>query len=283
MTNNILACIDGSRYANAVADAAIWASVRLSAPLQLLHVPNKIAAPVTPDLSGAIGLGSQEQLLAHLSELDAKQNKQSSERGRLLLEAAQAHVLKSGVLATPVQRHGNLLDALEEFAATTQLVVLGRHGANSKLDSPQLGQHVEASTRSLQSPILLTKDYFKSPKKLLLAFDGSTSSRNAVSYLANSTLFAGLELHLVLVGEDNSSHQEQLKWAQVMLQQAEIKVLSRILPGSVGATLSDYQAEFGLEMMVMGAYGHSRLRQLLLGSTTLMMIKQAKVPLLILR
>ena len=92
-----------------------------------------------------------------------------------------------------------------------------------------------------------------------------------------------LELHLVLVGAESEDRQEQLSWAQVLLQQAEIKVLTRILPGKVEATLSGYQAEFGLEMMVMGAYGHSRFRQLLLGSTTWAMIKQAKVPLLILR
>lgn len=283
MTINIMACIDGSRYANAVADAAIWASLRLEAPLQLLHVPNKLAAPLEPDLSGAIGLGSQEQLLAYLSERDAKQNKQSSERGRLLLEAAQAHVLKGGVLASPLQRHGGLVETLVEFASHTRLVVLGRHGANSKLDSPHLGHHVEAVTRNLTCPILLTKDYFKAPKKVLFAFDGSESTRNAVLQLADSPLLSGLELHLVWVGADTPDHQEQLSWAQVLLQQADIKVLTRILPGKVEATLSGYQAEFGLDLMVMGAYGHSRFRQLLLGSTTWAMIKQAKVPLLILR
>ena len=283
MTTHIMACIDGSRYANAVADAAIWASLRLEAPLQLLHVPNKIVPPIPSDLSGTIGMGSQEQLLAHLSALDAKQNKQSSERGRLLLEAAQAHVLKAGVLASPVQRHGSLLETLTDFAASTRLLVLGRHGANSKLDSPHLGSNVVAITRTLHSPILLTKDYFKAPKQLLFAFDGSPSTRNAVTQLANSPLLTGLEVHLVLVGEDSDEHQEQLNWAQVLLQQADIKVLTRILAGKVETTLSEYQAEFGLEMMVMGAYGHSRWRQLLLGSTTLSMIKQAKVPLLILR
>ncbi|WP_319781390.1 universal stress protein [Oceanisphaera sp. IT1-181] len=283
MTTNVIACIDGSRYANAVADAATWASLRLAAPLHLLHVPNKIPAPVPADLSGTIGLGSQEQLLAHLSELDAKQNKLSSERGRLLLEAIQAHVLKGGVLANPIQRHGDLLETLVEFAPSTRLVVLGRHGANSAADSPHLGSHVEAITRNLRCPILLTKDDFKAPQKVLLAFDGSASTRQAVTLLASSRLLAGLEVHIILVGENSDAHQEQLKWASALLQQAEITTVSHILPGSVEETLAQYQAEQGIELMIMGAYGHSRIRQLLLGSTTLAMIKKAKVPLLILR
>ena len=37
----IIACIDGSNAATAVCDAATWASQRLKAPLDLLHVLNQ--------------------------------------------------------------------------------------------------------------------------------------------------------------------------------------------------------------------------------------------------
>jgi nucleotide-binding universal stress UspA family protein len=35
--------------------------------------------------------------------------------------------------------------------------------------------------------------------------------------------------------------------------------------------------------MIMGAYGHSRIRQLLIGSTTTEMMRKSKIPLLLLR
>ncbi|MFD1009600.1 universal stress protein [Oceanisphaera ostreae] len=283
MTINVMACIDGSRYASAVADAATWASLRLDAPLNLLHVPNKLAPPVSPDLSGSIGFGSQEQLLTHLSELDAKQNKLSAERGQQLLEAAQSRVLRNGVLATLLQRHGELIETLVEFEPSTRLLVLGRHGANSAIDAPHLGRHVEQVTRTLRCPMLLTKDYFKAPKKVLLAFDGSASTRHAVTVLANSRLLVGLELHLVLVGENNDAHREQLNWASTLLESADISTSSHILSGHVEQTLAHYQEQQQIDLMVMGAYGHSRIRQLILGSTTAAMIRNAKVPLLILR
>ncbi|MGO1247739.1 MAG: universal stress protein [Oceanisphaera sp.] len=283
MTTNVMACIDGSRYANAVADAATWASLRLDAPLHLLHVPNKVAASVPSDLSGSIGLGSQEQLLTHLSDIDAKQNKQSAERGQQLLEAAQAHVLKSGVLASIIQRHGELVDTVAELEPSTRLLVLGRHGANSAVDAPHLGRHVEQLTRTLRCPMLLTKDYFKAPQKVLLAFDGSDSTKQAVTLLANSRLLAGLEVHIVLVGEDNELNREQLNWASVLLQEADITPYSRIITGPVEQVLTQYQELQKIDLMVMGAYGHSRIRQLILGSTTAAMIRNATLPLLILR
>ncbi|MBO1518662.1 universal stress protein [Oceanisphaera pacifica] len=283
MTTNVMACIDGSRYANAVADAATWASLRLDAPLTLLHVPNKVAASVSPDLSGSIGVGSQEQLLTHLSDIDAKQNKQSAERGQQLLEAAQAHVLKSGVLANTTQRHGELVDTIAELEPNTRLLVLGRHGANSAVDAPHLGRHVEQVTRTLHCPMLLTKDYFRAPSKVLLAFDGSDSTKQAVTLLANSRLLAGLEVHIVLVGEDSELNREQLSWASALLQETEITPYSRIVTGPVEQALTHYQEQENIDLMVMGAYGHSRIRQLILGSTTAAMIRNAKLPLLILR
>ena len=47
--------------------------------------------------------------------------------------------------------------------------------------------------------------------------------------------------------------------------------------------LCDYQREHAIELLVMGAYGHSRIRQFLVGSTTTAMIRRAQSPLLLLR
>ncbi|WP_372628034.1 universal stress protein, partial [Arsukibacterium sp.] len=44
-----------------------------------------------------------------------------------------------------------------------------------------------------------------------------------------------------------------------------------------------YQQEHHIDLMVMGAYGHSRIRQFIVGSTTTAMISKAKCSLLILR
>jgi len=59
--------------------------------------------------------------------------------------------------------------------------------------------------------------------------------------------------------------------------------LGTILAGDVEATLRAYQAEHMIDLLVMGAYGHSRIRQLLLGSTTTDMLRRATIPILLLR
>lgn len=284
MTTNVMACIDGSSHASAVCDCASWASLRLEAPLIFLHVQDKESAPVKSDFSGSIGLGSQEHLLEQLAELDARRSKLAVEQGQLMLEAARDRAMVAGVTApTTLQRHGDLVDTLVEFEPDTRLLVLGRHGEASTSPFAHLGSHVEQVIRALHRPILVTQGEFKAPQKVMLAFDGSATTRKGVEMLARSPLFKGLELHIVLVGADTDDHREQLKWAFDVLNQSGIDARTHIVAGDVDQVLPAYQQEHDIDMMVMGAYGHSRIRQLLVGSTTTAMIGTARVPLLILR
>jgi nucleotide-binding universal stress UspA family protein len=48
----------------------------------------------------------------------------------------------------------------------------------------------------------------------------------------------------------------------------------------VGAGLLVAANEFGCDLLVMGAYSHSRLRQLILGGVTRHVLEHAKIPLL---
>ncbi|WP_445398872.1 universal stress protein [Zobellella sp. An-6] len=284
MTTNVLACIDGSSLATAVCDWACWASLRLAAPLTFVHVLDKAPQPGLADLSGSIGLGSQEHLLEELAELDEKRGKLAREQGRILLEAAKRRAIDDGVSEpAALQRHGKLVETLVEFEPDTRLLVLGRHGEESASAYAHLGSHVEQVIRALHRPILVTLGEFRAPQKIMLAFDGSATTRKGVDMLARSPLFNGLELHLVLVGADTDDNREQLNWASTTLAQSGIKAQAAIVPGEVDKALPQYQQHNGIDLMVMGAYGHSRIRQLLVGSTTTAMIRSTRVPLLVLR
>ena len=67
----VLACVDQSTFGQSVAEYATWASLRMEAPLELLHVLDRSARQdAAQDRSGAIGLGAQEHLLKQLSDDD---------------------------------------------------------------------------------------------------------------------------------------------------------------------------------------------------------------------
>lgn len=280
----VVACIDGSRAAPAVCDYAAWASKHMQTPMTLLHVLDEERYPAEPDLAGNIGLGSREQLLDELAELDRKRSKLALEHGHHMLDEAERRVKETGVTEVAKrQRHGDLTESLLSLENQTRLLVMGLHGESSSDRDVHIGSQLETVIRSMHRPILLVPDEFKAPQSAMLAFDGSDTAFKGVELLAGSPVLKGMPLHLVMVGADTNDRWEQLKKAEKMLAGLESDITLAIRAGDVEPTLHAYQEEHDIDLLVMGAYGHSRIRQFLVGSTTTTMLKTAEKPLVILR
>lgn len=282
--NQIMACIDGSAQAAAVCDCAAWASRQLDAPLTLLHVLDQQQYPAAGNLSGIIGLGSREYLLEELAALDEKRSKLALEEGRMMLDSARQRVITAGIAQPDVrQRHGDLVETLRDLEADIRLLVIGKQGEDSGNDLQLIGSQLESVIRTLHRPILVTPASFSVPTSVMLAFDGSDTSRKGVEMLASSPLFKGIPIHLVMVGDDNGEHRALLDSARDALVSAGFDVHIALRSGEVEPALHAYQAEHQIGLLVMGAYGHSRIRQFLVGSTTTRMIRSTTTPLLLLR
>lgn len=281
---NIVACIDGSAAAPAVCDYAAWASLRLNAPLTFLHVLDQSQYPVSPDLSGNIGLGSREHLLEELASLDQQRSKLALEQGRVMLAAAKTRAIADGVAKPECrQRHGDFVESLREAETEIRLLVIGKQGEASSVHAGLVGSHLESVIRTLHRPIMVTPPSFKTPQSVMLAFDGGATTRKGVEMLASSPLFKGLPIHLVAAMTATPEITAQVAWAEKTLVAGGFSVHTAIHSGEVEQTLHAYQTEHGIDVVVMGAYGHSRIRQFLIGSTTTGMLRTTITPLLLLR
>lgn len=278
--SQVIACIDGSDSASAVCDYAAWAAKQLSAPLLLLHVLDEARYPSEANLSGSIGLGAVETLQKELADLDAKRNQLALEQGQLMLEAAKEKVIEDGI-AHPVlrQRHGELVASLQELEEDTRLLVIGKQGEAHPNPGALVGGNVERVVRSMHRPVLITTGEFEQPSSVMLAFDGSATMAKAVDMIAASPLFKELPCHLVSVGKDSAALQSTAQ----QLKDAGHDVTVALLSGNVESALHQYQQQQNIGIVVMGAYGHSRIREFFVGSTTNELLRGATVPHLILR
>lgn len=280
----VVACIDGSQAAPAVCDYAAWASKNMETPMMLLHVLDEERYPAEPDLAGNIGLGSREQLLEDLAELDRKRAKLALEHGHHMLDEAQKRVSEAGIgEVIQRQRHGDLTESLLALENQTRLLVMGLHGESSSDRDTHVGSQLETVIRSMHRPILLVPDEYTEPRSAMLAFDGSATAFKGVELLAGSPVLKGMPLHLVMVGPDTNDRWEQLRKAEKMLAGLESEITLAIRAGDVEPALHAYQEEQDIDILVMGAYGHSRIRQFLVGSTTTRMLETARKPLVVLR
>lgn len=284
INKKVMACIDASPYAEAVCDYAVWAARKLDVAMSVIHVLDKALHTHTPDLSGSIGLGSQEILLQQLAELDEKHGKLAMERGRAILDAAKARAEQAGVKEVDERlRHGQLVETLTDLQDETRLLVMGKRGFSSAEAHGHMGLHVERVIRTLHKPILLTQQSYKEPQRIMLAYDGSATALKGLQMLADSPLGKGLPVHLVMVGADVEAAQAQMQAAAHVLENAGFATTIAIVAGEPETVLHQYQQDHVIDLIVMGAYGHSRIRQFIVGSTTTAMICKAKCSLLILR
>ncbi len=276
---NVIACIDGSAATASICDYAAWSAQRLDAPLTLLHVLDHSRYPVAADFSGNLSMGGREHLMQELADLDAQRNRVALEQGKLMLEAARERVVADGI-ASPKerQRHGDLVDTLTGLEDEMRLLVIGKQGEEHGGLGAQLGDKVERVIRAVHRPILVAVGQFKAPQTIMLAYDDSETTRKGVSMLSDSPLFKGLDCHLVTVGKSRD-----LQWAADKLSGAGHQVTTAQLEGEVEPALHDYQQNHAVDLVVMGAYGHSRIREFFVGSTTNKMIREARVPHLLLR
>lgn len=281
---HVIACIDDSQAAIAVCDYAIWSSQRMDAPLKFLHVLDHQQYPAPVDFSGNIGLGSREHLLEALAELDEVRGKLGREHGQHLLDAAKQRALDAGIEKPHCcQRHGDLTESVKELEDKTRLLIMGRQGEGSENAASHVGSHIENVVRTLSRPILVTPRQFVNPERFLIAYDGSSTSRKCVEMIANSPLLKGLECHLLMISHKTDEMIAHLSWAEKQLQSAGFQVVSSITTGDVEDAILDYCSRQNMHLLAMGAYGHSRIRQFLVGSTTTNILARAAIPLLLLR
>ncbi|MBU2706096.1 universal stress protein [Zooshikella marina] len=283
--SKVLACIDGSRYSTAVCDYSVWASQRINAPLKLLHNIEHHQIPGMVDLSGSIGLGSQEKLLDELTTLEQQRSKLLVQQGKIMLDAAKARAEQAGVKdIIAKQRHGSLTESLIELADEIRVLVLGIRGEGHENDDKQVGAHLETIIRSLHKPILVVNKAFSEPQRIMLAYDGSEAAEKALDMIAHRPLFKGLPCHVVYANPNPEKHTANcLPNAISKLEAAGVDVITAALEGKPEDAICAYQAEHQIDLIVMGAFGHTRIRELLLGSFTAKMLSATQKPLLLLR
>ncbi len=283
--DRILACVDQSRFAEFVADYASWAAMRLKLPLEFLHIIDRQEGnPAVRDRSGALGIDTREALLNTLSEADEARSRSAREQGRLFLTGLRERAMAAGVQTADIrQRHGELLQTLQEQQQNVELFVLGRRGESAEITQRDLGRHVESMVRSLDKPILTVSQAFREPRQVLIAFDGSAVTRKGVQMVAEGSLFTGLPIHVLMSGKSRADGERQLHWARERLEAGGFEAHVEMIPGDPESVIARTILERDIDMLVMGAYGHSPIRTLLFGSKTADLLRSASIPTLLMR
>uniref|UniRef100_UPI0035AF9DB9 universal stress protein n=1 Tax=Paenirhodobacter enshiensis TaxID=1105367 RepID=UPI0035AF9DB9 len=277
MSDRIIAFVDGSIYSTSVCAYAAWAAGKLGQGVDIVHVTGRRE-------SAAEGLGARSALQAELAALDAQRERLAESRGRAILDDAGAMVRDAGVsdVATELLG-GDLLSALSARETGAGIVVVGKRGEAADYAIGHLGSNLERIARATATPVLVAARAFSPVRKVLVAHDGGSVALRAVDEVARSPLFEGTEVIVATVGADTPEVRRRHDDALAVLRAGGLKAESRIVQGQTDLALGTLVEVEGVDMLVMGSYGHSRLRRFFIGSTTEAVLLSCKVPVLLLR
>ena len=253
----------------------------MDASVLVFHVIERAEQPLSHDLSGSIGFDASSELLSELASVDEAQARVARLRGKAILEDAEKQLAPCKV--STVQRHGSLVDALDEFEKDASLVVIGKRGEHMDLAKGHLGSNLERVVRNARIPVFVVARSFKPVDRFLIAFDGGPSALKAVHHVATGKLLRGSECHLISVGKPGSDLARSLEESVTALRGAGFTVTSSLLQGDPDEVIASEVKNLQIDLLVMGAYGHSRVRQFILGSTTTNLVRTCHVPVLLFR
>lgn len=281
----ILTCTDGSLYATSVYQHTAWAATRLNATVTVLHVLDAHREMAqSGDLSGAIGFNASAELAEELVNLEESQARVARLKGAALLTDASQQLQAAGLThVATLQRHGSLVETLEDLEPEADLVVIGKRGEHADFAKGHLGGQLERVIRTSVRPVLVASRAFQPVERFLIAYDGGPSIRKALDFVMSSPLFKGLECHLLRAGRIDDNARYYLDETADKLRAVGFQVSARAEAGSPEEVIAQRVKEQSIELLVMGAYGHSPIRQFILGSTTTSMVRTCQIPVLMFR
>jgi nucleotide-binding universal stress UspA family protein len=269
---DILVYVDSTAVAPACLDLAATVATAQGAHLSALHI---VPPPfMTPDL----GAGVPIELIQW-----------QEDRERALAEQAEKQVIaarqRTGVAIEWRKISGEVVDAAQLHCRYADLVVIGQGGRED--DESTVSDYLpESLLMGAGRPVLIVPSYgrFQSVgERVLVAWNRTRESTRAVHdalpFLTRAKAVTVLEANPTAGG---APHIAGAEIAQHLARhgvkvEVEVSVVNEV---STGSALLSRAAEIGADLLVMGAYGHSRLREYTLGGVTRHILKHMTLPVL---
>jgi len=279
MIKTILIPVDGSANSANAVDYGIYIAPKLEATLTGLHVIDVflIQGPMMTDISTTVGMTPYDGFFEAV-ETSLK------EKADAVLKNFEDRCRTAGISCLTKKNIGKISDTIIEEAENADLVLMAKKGEHFHLkEGGLLGSVAEAVIRRSGKPVIVIPESFREIESIGLAYDGSAPARKALELCLNISEKSKWPITVLIISADAQKAADLSAQVEEMAQKglADCEVI--ISAGREADEILKFIAEGAVELMVMGAYGHNRLREWLLGSTTSHIIQKSPIPVLLIR
>lgn len=280
MFQKLLVCTDGSPYSDVACQYGFLLATALKAQLTGLHILDirMVEGPLLADISGALGAAGYFGGFPQFKNL-------MEAKGQAVRKSFVDLAQKAGVDADFKIESGHPVHAILEHEEAADLLILGQRGENEQFGRELTGSVADRITRRASKPCLVTPGQFTPVHSIMAACDGSPIS-NRVAVVASSLAKAlGAELILLTV-EEKLTHEEAEMSSETASQTCRKEgciPTKRIIPGHATEVILDSIVREKIDLIVMGAHAHTRMRQWFVGCTSQRVLADSGIPALLVR
>lgn len=276
---DILIPIDGSKHAGVAAAYGIQLAEQTNANLTGLHVIDLklLHGPVFTDVSGS-GIPSYEEFIPAIeNSLEA--------RADSILQDFREKCLQKGIIPQIKKVSGIIDDTIiAEAQGRCDLILLAQRGEHFHIDGGAiLGSTTQSVVRRSGKPVFVTPLEYREINEMAVAYDGSAPSMKALKLAAELAGLTQWPLTVVTISSEPEKGREMIRNAGDYLLPFGIQQKTTVIPGDEELELLNFTNAKTVDLLVMGAYGHNRLRELVLGSITSLIIRKSEIPVLLTR
>ncbi len=284
MFKNLLVPATGTPH-----DAAVFATARLAAQafgghLEFLHVRVDTSEVLMSMTAGGVGGGDAVQSVIDRMDAEAEANATAAHQAVTQMLAAAAIPLRdtpdgTGPSAQISQESGSQSAWVAQYGRFADLILMGRGGPDD--GTPET---LEAALMDTGKPLLIAPATAPSSlgRRIVIAWKDTPEAARAVSCAL--PFIAGAEQVTILTVLDDADAKDEsggrllraLRWHNTAVQ-----VRTPLRGSTSAADVLHREAEaLGADLLVMGGYSHSRLREVVFGGFTRRTLGNAGIPVL---
>lgn len=280
MKKTMMVCTDGSAYADTACEYAVALAGPVGARLTGLHVMDSrvLEGPLMADISGWIGASPYAAQLPQFSEL--LQQKSAS-----IMDAFRDRCDKAGCESETLVKTGHPAREILDEAATVDWLVLGQKGEHGEFVGEALGSIAERIVRHAPRSCLVCPELYRGIRRILVAYDASAHAEQALEQAITWARALSAELTVLSVEEGDAARDAAACAKGGAGKAKDLGIAARALnaDGKAGPVILDQAGQWDADLIVIGAFGHSRIREFILGSAAAHVLTHASVPVLMVR
>jgi len=196
-------------------------------------------------------------------------------------QAFNERLNQSNINGNLVFVNGNIDETILARAEVNDLIILKlEHPPKSGLIS-RLKSGLRTIIRQSSRPVLLVRDQLSAMNHLLVAYDGSDKSEEALFIGKHIGEKFQKHISLLVVSENKERGNELLLFAEKYLGELCLSSILNDTNQSVSQVILQVAAENGADMILMGGYGFPPLLEILFGSTVDDVLRGTQIPVII--